>query len=405
MTMKILLFSRDKFPPFRVDVSELLGKEMIRIGNSIDFVLQSDEPCSKRKIEYWNGLKVFVGSKPKNKNTVGKIFKYALDLFNDLTTFFTVKKSNYNYMIVKDKCFFGFILVLLSKIVNISIIFWLSFPIPEANIYKGKLNNSRYPKFYVLRGLLFKILLYNYVIPSCELAIMQSDQMVRDVIDQGIDRKQLFAVPMGIPNELIKLGRNKNKKITIHNKIVLYLGAMDRIRRIDFVIHCFNIVIENHPDAILFLIGDSSDKRDLCRLKRIVHDLKIQNSVKFTGFLPREIALSHVMKASVCLSPYYPTPILNSTSPTKLLEYMALNRAVVANDHPEQKKILAESRAGLCVKWEKRAFADAISYLLSNPNVALSMGEKGRDYVFKNRRYEIIAKTLDRKINKLSTMR
>ena len=35
-------------------------------------------------------------------------------------------------------------------------------------------------------------------------------------------------------------------------------------------------------------------------------------------------ALRYVQEADVCTSPFYPTPILQSTSPTKLVEYMSL---------------------------------------------------------------------------------
>ncbi len=41
--------------------------------------------------------------------------------------------------------------------------------------------------------------------------------------------------------------------------------------------------------------------------------------------------------------------ILRAASPTKLVEYMAMGKAVVANDHPEQKRVIEESGAGYCV--------------------------------------------------------
>jgi hypothetical protein len=40
---------------------------------------------------------------------------------------------------------------------------------------------------------------------------------------------------------------------------------------------------------------------------------------------------------------------LNPASPTKLVEYMALGKAVVANDHPDQRMVLEQSGAGICV--------------------------------------------------------
>jgi len=98
-----------------------------------------------------------------------------------------------------------------------------------------------------------------------------------------------------------------------------------------------------------------------------------------------------VQEADVCASPFYPAPILRSTSPTKLVEYMAMAKAVVANDHPEQKRVLEASGAGFCVPYEEPAFADAIVKLLQDPAMARMMGERGRRWVLEHRTYRAIA--------------
>ncbi|MGH8241819.1 MAG: glycosyltransferase, partial [Steroidobacteraceae bacterium] len=119
--------------------------------------------------------------------------------------------------------------------------------------------------------------------------------------------------------------------------------------------------------------------------------LGVLDRLKITGFLRREEALRLVSDAAVCVSPFYPTPILNSTSPTKLIEYMALGRPVVANDHPEQRLVIEESRAGLCVPYDESAFASAILHLLNHPEEAESMGSRGRGYAETHRDYRRIA--------------
>ena len=121
----------------------------------------------------------------------------------------------------------------------------------------------------------------------------------------------------------------------------------------------------------------------------------------FRSFLKREIAWKYVHKADVCVSPFYPTPILNSTSPTKLVEYMAMGKPVVANDHPEQSNIITESKCGLCVPYEESAFAQAIVDLLSDPKMAHQMGLNGRSYIEKFRTYSTIADHVERQLIKL----
>ena len=81
---------------------------------------------------------------------------------------------------------------------------------------------------------------------------------------------------------------------------------------------------------------------------------------------------------------------------------MALGKAVVANNHPEQQLVINESGAGICVPYDKAAFADAIVNLLNNPAMCKMMGAKGRSYVMKYRSYPVIADMVDevyRKVN------
>ena len=114
-----------------------------------------------------------------------------------------------------------------------------------------------------------------------------------------------------------------------------------------------------------------------------------------TGQLSRQEALLYVQDADVCVSPFYPTPVLNSTSPTKLVEYMAMGKAVVANTHPEQQLLIDQSGCGYCVPYNEDAFADAVVKLLRAPELARAMGERGRGYIVEHRSYGVIANNVE----------
>ena len=116
------------------------------------------------------------------------------------------------------------------------------------------------------------------------------------------------------------------------------------------------------------------------------------------GQLPQAQALQYVVEADVCTSPLYPTPVLRCASPTKLVEYMALGKAVVANDHPEQRRIIEEARAGICVPYDEREFAAAIVTLLKDPKSTQIMGERGRRYAIEHRSYGVIADAVEKRM-------
>jgi glycosyltransferase involved in cell wall biosynthesis len=84
---------------------------------------------------------------------------------------------------------------------------------------------------------------------------------------------------------------------------------------------------------------------------------------------------------------------------------MALGRPVVANDHPEQRLVLEQSRAGLCVPYDERAFAAAILQLLDHPEEARAMGKRGRAYAVANRDYRHIADAVALEYRRISQRR
>ena len=84
--------------------------------------------------------------------------------------------------------------------------------------------------------------------------------------------------------------------------------------------------------------------------------------MEFTDFLPREAAWQRLAEADVCVSPIRPSPTFDVSSPTKILEYMALGKPSVANDQPDQQRVLEESWAGIAVAWAQKAFAEGVNY-------------------------------------------
>ena len=100
----------------------------------------------------------------------------------------------------------------------------------------------------------------------------------------------------------------------------------------------------------------------------------------------------------MCVSPIYPSPTFDVGSPTKLLEYMAMGKATVANDHPEQRVVLFESKAGICVPYDETAFSEAMLYLIKNQDAAHKMGISGRKYIEERRNYLQTSDVVEQKL-------
>jgi len=393
--LKFMFLAPNRYPPNRVDVSVLFCEEFVKRGHSIDFILQAaDDVPTFQILTLEGGLsRVFLGATHNGHSFIHRLLKRLYDFVNDMRMFPLILRNEYHFVQVRDKFVCAVFALIAAKIFQKPFFYWMSFPLPEEDLEKFKIGTARYPLVYFIRGHLSKFLLHRILLPASDHVFVQSEQMKKDLLVVGLKAENMTAIPMGISPAMVPDGISYED---VDPNCVAYLGSMSKVRRMDFVLYLFKKVILARPDARLLMIGGGDQPEDIEDLKRLTEEIGIAKHVIFTGFLPMKKALEMVKQALVCLSPFYPTPILNSTSPTKLVEYMAYGRAVVANDHPEQKLVLEKSGGGVCVSYEQKAFADAVLMLLSNPDLACSMGRKGYEYVLKNRTYPSIADKVEK---------
>jgi glycosyltransferase involved in cell wall biosynthesis len=398
--IRLLVVSSDTFPPARVDVSVLFGEELAARGHQIDWVLQSDAACSQSYLTRWGGGQAWVGATDLGSSLFHRIRKHVLGMANDFRLISLLRGNRYDIIEIKDKFLAGAIAAIASRLLRTRFVYWLSYPFPESYLLRAEDGTARYPLLYKARGLVFKWLLYRWLLPAADHIFVQSEQMREDIAAEGIPIEKLTAVPMGISAELCAPIESSIVRQVLPDRVpcVLYLGTLIQVRRLDFLIRAFAIVRHAVPTAKLYVVGRGEEPEDEAFLKREVARLDLKDAVVFVGQLPQVQALRFVAEADVCTSPFYPTPILRSTSPTKLVEYMALGKAVVANDHPEQKRVIDDSGAGLCVAYDEEEFAAAIVTLLRSPQTARSMGERGRRYAIERRSYRVIADAVEKRM-------
>ncbi len=383
--MKFLIILRDKYPQFRPDIAVLFGRELAERGHEIHWRMQSEGQLDKRLKTMWGGGPVIVAPRTGKLRWHHRILNNLRDLANDLAGLFV--RGGFDVVQVKDKFFVALLGPFAARRNQGCFVYWLSYPFPEAWKLEAKKGTALYPAIYGLRGKLCTWLLYRMILPRADHIMVQSEQMRRDIAANGIDLDKMTPVPMGVDMaDFPKPGPSQE------NNNVLYLGTMIRVRGLEFLLRVFKIVLAKRPEARLIMIGAGKVPDDLELLKQEAAKLGIAGQVEFTGFMDRALAMERVKEAAVCVSPFKPSPILNSTSPTKLSEYLAMGKPVVANDHPEQSLVLGESGGGVVTAWDEAEFAQGILDLLAlSPAKRDEMGQRGRRWVEQHRSYSAIA--------------
>jgi glycosyltransferase involved in cell wall biosynthesis len=217
--------------------------------------------------------------------------------------------------------------------------------------------------------------------------------MREDVARMGIARDKMIPIPMGIDPERFDrpVAVPANEPRLVGKRVIAYLGTCDRLRRIDFLFEVLAVVLARFPDALLLIVGDAPEDEDKRWLRQRAVEIGVSESVIITGWVSPDEGQGWMATAEVAVSIFAPDPLLDSCSPTKLVEYLALGKAVVANDQPDQSVVVNESQAGFCVPFEVDAFAAAVMQLLDHPGEAARMAARGPDYVQRKRSYPILA--------------
>jgi len=216
---------------------------------------------------------------------------------------------------------------------------------------------------------------------------------------KGVPRAKMMCLPLGADTELFSPQVSGKKIRSRYNldecKVVIYLGELNKLRRLEVLINAFADVKQNRAGVKLLLVGDGDAKIEL---ERLAASLQVSGDVIFTGQVPYYEVPYFIAAADIGVSPGISLPLAKLASPAKLFEMMAVGKPVVAHtDIPDQRWAVEESGGGILVSFESRKLAEAISVLLENEQQAKEMGKRGRAWVLKYRTFAELAEKVERR--------
>ncbi len=385
---RFLFSTAEKHPCSRPDVEVLFGKELPRLGVLTDLVAISDYGMSLP----WGGGRALL--RPAGAS---KIKQTLADLVQQLNLFRYASKQ-YAGLIVRDKPVFCIIGFLAAMWAGIPFAYWMSFPLPEAHLELARTSTRigwQRRALLWLRGSLGHWLLNRLLLNRVDWLFVQSDFMAQDLRKRGLlHHDRVSAVPMGVDFQALDFARGELPSSLVGRRIAVYLGSLDRLRKPELMVDAALLVAQQMPDFLLLVIGEADEPSEVGWLREYALTVGAGDTVHFTGRLPRQEALRLAAFAQVGLSPIAPNPLFEVSSPTKPLEYWALEIPVVANDIPDQKMVIEQSGGGWCVEFSAQAFATAILQCLEDPLQAKERAQKGRQWVSNHRSYPAIAQRL-----------
>lgn len=390
--MRLLYLTAETYPTFRNDVATLFGKYLPLYGIHSDIVT-GHTPGQNGPVTWGGGVAILC-------DICGRARTHIKSLLHRIRHVITAEPKRYQAIQVRDLPVLAAFGLLAARLKGLPFYYWMSYPISEGQIAQARERgmSAGWMKFLYLwfGGRLGKFLLYRMVLKSADHVFVQSDRMKSDLMERGVDPNKVTPVPMGVDTEIINpmaITPSDDARLK-GRRVLVYLGTLDRERRIESSFAVLKLVQQRVPDALLVLAGGvAEDPMHQKWLEQQANAAGIARDIIWTGWLSAPEALRYVRAAEVALSHFPRGFLLDSASPTKVVEYLALGVPVVCNDNPDQERVIRESGAGVCVPYSAQAFADAVIQLLQQADAGtLPAPEQGRAYVADCRSYSVISK-------------
>lgn len=393
-SIHILFLTAEPWPTFRPDVASLFGKYLPRHAINCDLVTDRDISFRSEQENIWGGGQTFLCNVPNNRAG-----QYLVKFGHNLLVLISMNSKKYDAIQVRDMSVTALIGLVIARLKGVKFFYWLSYPQSEGQINRARGRGFKGGMrfwFPLMQGIFGKWLLYKVVLPRADHVFVQSLQMQLDIEKKGIPLYKITPISMGVDTELSSSGNIKpaNDKCLEGKRVLVYLGTLDRVRQIEILFQMLLLIKYKIPNIFLVVVGDTQDGEHLDWLKREVERKGLVNHILWTGWLSTQKAWSYVRSAEIGLSPFPRGFLLDSASPTKAIEYMALGLPVIVNDNPEQEQVIKDSGAGLCVKLDPNMFAESVIKLLNDDFLRRKMGDDGQRYIQHVRAYKSISCSL-----------
>jgi glycosyltransferase involved in cell wall biosynthesis len=139
-------------------------------------------------------------------------------------------------------------------------------------------------------------------------------------------------------------------------------------------------LLRNRKDVLFVFVGEGADKE---HLKNTAEKWRLKN-VQFIDQQPKDQVTQLYAACDLGLVHLRNTPLFQEVLPSKIFEYLAMERPVLVAVGGEARKLVEIAGAGVYVPPENpKALAVAVQKLLLHPASLALMGRKGRLYVQK----------------------
>lgn len=210
--------------------------------------------------------------------------------------------------------------------------------------------------------------------------IVITNRLKTELIKKDIEHDKIVVIELPLDTNLFHPRNNiPYAKQFKDKKIVMYSGIYGPAYDFDTLLKTAKIM-EKHSEILFVIRGDGERKGEIISN---IRDLDLHNTVMLGTVETMDEVINCLSNADVFVVPMVKgDKVSGSTHPSKILEFMALEKPVVCAATDEIANLVNTSKGGLVVPPDDPvSLANSILRLLNSPKECVTMGKMGRRYV------------------------
>ncbi len=219
---------------------------------------------------------------------------------------------------------------------------------------------------------------------AASLVVVVSQALGEEVAARGVPEGRILVVPNGADTDRYHpsvdgSGVRASLGAPPEAVVVGFVGTFGAWHGAEVLARAFRLVVARSPVPVhLLFVGDGSR---LAATRALVEAAGLSGQVTFAGLVPQAEGPAYMAACDILVAPHVPNAdgSVFFGSPTKLFEYLAMGKAVVASDLGQLGQVVEHGRNGLLVRpGDDQDLAAAITALVADPGLRRRLGDQAR---------------------------
>jgi glycosyltransferase involved in cell wall biosynthesis len=233
------------------------------------------------------------------------------------------------------------------------------------------------------------------VYTGADMVLTISPRLSGYVSDAGTPKERIRLLNLGVDTDMFRPAEDepalRQQWGLGDGPVIVFIGTLFEFSGLDNYIRQFPDILHKVPSARLLIVGDGPQRT---YLEKIINELGLEKSIVITGFQPYEDMPRYINLAAVCINTFLMTDTTRDIFPTKIVQYLACGKPVLATPLPGIKASVEGEGQGIVYSELDDMGRETVS-LLESEERRRKTGQAALKYAVQAHGYDSIVQQLE----------